>query len=61
MQITNTTGTAGNTWSILRQAESRSDIQEWDGTTLVIDFDNDGDLDIAVIGQNTTATSTSYR
>ncbi|MBR4217838.1 MAG: VCBS repeat-containing protein [Bacteroidales bacterium] len=61
MKITNSSGTSGNSWSILRQAESRSDIKEWDGTTIVIDFDNDGDLDVAVLGQNTTATSTSAR
>ena len=61
MNITNPLNSTGNSWSILRQAESRSDIKEWDGTTIVFDFDNDGDLDVAVLGQNTTATSTSAR
>ncbi len=48
--ITNNTGTAGNSWSVVRQAENRNEITSWDGQTFMADFDNDGDMDICVIG-----------
>lgn len=51
--ITNTTGSAGNTWSVVRQANAHSNIQRWDGQTFVADFDNDGDIDVCVIGFST--------
>jgi hypothetical protein len=49
MVITNNTGTAGNSWSILRQAETPG-INNKDGETFLVDFDNDGDFDVCVIG-----------
>ena len=48
--INNTSGTAGNTWSILRQTEANSNIQGWDGQTFIADFDGDGDEDVCVLG-----------
>ena len=50
MVITNNTGTAGNSWSILRQASTTSSITNKDGQTFLVDFDNDGDVDVCVIG-----------
>lgn len=49
MVITNNAGTAGNTWSILRQAETPG-ITNKDGETFLVDFDKDGDFDVCVIG-----------
>ncbi len=49
MVITNNAGTAGNSWSILRQAETPG-INNKDGETFLVDFDNDGDFDVCVIG-----------
>ena len=51
--ISNPTGTTGNTWSILRQADANSNIHGWDGQTFVADFDNDGDEDVCVVGFRT--------
>ncbi len=48
--ITNNTGTAGNSWSILRQADTPATIENKDGQTFLVDFDNDGDFDVCVIG-----------
>ena len=48
--ITNNNGTMGNSWTILRQAEANNDIVNWDGQTILVDFDGDGDLDVCVIG-----------
>jgi len=42
-----------NTWSIQRQANASALPYAYlDGPTVVVDFDNDGDLDVAVIGFN---------
>ena len=48
--ITNTTGTAGNTWEVLRSATKVSGVSCYDGQTFLADFDNDGDVDVCVIG-----------
>lgn len=48
--ITNNAGTAGNSWSILRQADTPATIENKDGQTFLVDFDNDGDFDVCVIG-----------
>ena len=59
MVITNNAGTAGNSWSILRQAETPG-INNKDGQTFLVDFDNDGDFDVCVIGvTHTLSQSTS--
>ena len=50
MQITNPSGTTGNSWSILRQAFLPDSIVNKDGETFIVDFDNDGDFDVCVIG-----------
>ena len=50
MHIVNTSGTIGNNWSILRQASLPDSIVNKDGQTFIVDFDNDGDFDICVIG-----------
>lgn len=50
MVITNNAGTAGNSWSILRQADTPASIENKDGQTFLVDFDNDGDFDVCVIG-----------
>ena len=50
MHIVNTSGTTGNSWSILRQAVLPDSIVNKDGQTFIVDFDNDGDFDICVIG-----------
>ena len=49
MVITNNAGTTGNSWSILRQAETPG-VTNKDGQTFLVDFDKDGDFDICVIG-----------
>ena len=50
INITNTAGTTGNSWTLLRQATYDSSIDNLDGETFVVDFDGDGDMDICVIG-----------
>lgn len=50
INLVNYSGTSGNSSNVLRQAENISDVQEYDGQTIVVDFDNDGDLDICVLG-----------
>lgn len=52
INITNKNGTAGNTWKVWKQAQSNPNIPEFDGTTVVVDFDNDGDADVVVIGMD---------
>ena len=47
--ITNNAGTAGNSWTILRQAETPG-VTNKDGQTFLVDFDNDDDFDVCVIG-----------
>jgi gliding motility-associated-like protein len=50
--ITKKFSTNGNTWSILRQCESTLPHNDmYDGQTIVLDFDNDGDLDVCVLGR----------
>ena len=49
--ITNPMGTSGNTFKTVRQCTATlpySDV--YDGQTFVLDFDNDGDMDICVLG-----------
>lgn len=48
--ITNNNDTTGNSWTILRQAETNNNITNWDGQTILVDFDGDEDLDVCVIG-----------
>lgn len=55
--ITNENGTAGNSWNILRQADVNPAITNYDGQTISIDFDGDGDLDICVIGTSHSISS----
>ena len=61
--LTNYSGTAGNTWSLLRKAASNPNIVNYDGETFLLDFDGDGDLDICVVGTPAipySATSTRF-
>ena len=60
--ITNNAGTAGNSWSILRQADTPATIENKDGQTFLVDFDNDGDFDVCVIGitHSLTQSTTSH-
>ena len=48
--ITNISGTTGNTWEVLRQANNIAEIRCYDGQSFLADFDNDGDVDVCVIG-----------
>lgn len=50
ISITNHSGTIGNSWTLLRQAESNTEIINPDGQTFIADFDGDGDIDVCVIG-----------
>lgn len=50
MNVNNMSGMTGNSWSVLRQANTPVDIVNKDGQTLLVDFDNDGDFDICVVG-----------
>ncbi|MBQ6956174.1 MAG: VCBS repeat-containing protein, partial [Bacteroidales bacterium] len=65
INITNNSGTAGNRFTLFRQAESNASIANLDGQTFVLDFDGDGDLDICVIGTsheiaNSSSPATSH-
>ena len=53
IDITNYTGTDGNTFSVLRTADTDPGLTYYDGQTFVMDFDNDGDMDVCVLGRNT--------
>lgn len=50
LDIQNNSGEIGNTWSLLRQADLVPEIDNYDGQTFIVDFDNDGDLDVCVVG-----------
>lgn len=52
--ITNIMGAGGNDWKTLTQCETGVLPFEdmYDGQTITLDFDNDGDLDVCVIGRN---------
>ena len=51
VNITNPTGTSGNSFTTLRQCTATLPYNDmYDGQTFVLDFDNDGDLDVCVIG-----------
>lgn len=52
INITNTRGTSGNSWTVWKQTEYEPNIPQYDGTTVVVDFDNDGDADVVVIGMD---------
>ena len=58
--ITNNAGTAGNSWSILRQADTPQNIVNKDGQTFLMDFDNDGDFDVCVIGITHALSQSTY-
>lgn len=50
--ITNPTGVSGNKWKLLRQCKHELPYDNiYDGQTMVLDFDNDGDLDVCVLGR----------
>ena len=51
VNITNPTGESGNTYTTLRQCTTALPYDDmYDGQTFVLDFDNDGDIDVCVIG-----------
>ena len=60
MNVSNANGTTGNTWSILRQADTPAGIVNKDGQTFLVDFDNDGDFDICVIGVTHTLNNQTF-
>ena len=60
VNITNPTGTSGNSYTTLRQCTAPLPYNDmYDGQTFVLDFDNDGDMDVCVIANRKNATSTS--
>lgn len=59
LNITNYAGVVGNSWQLLRQAESIPEIDNYDGQTFILDFDGDGNIDIGVIGTTSTLGSGS--
>ncbi|MBQ0015488.1 MAG: VCBS repeat-containing protein [Bacteroidales bacterium] len=58
--ITNNGGTAGNSWRLLRQAERIDGITYYDGQTFLADFDNDGDVDVCVLGYSKANINTTH-
>lgn len=58
--INNVNGSQGNTWNLLRQVETNSNITYYDGQTIVLDFDNDGDADICVLGRSKNFTNNTF-
>ena len=58
--ITNPAGTSGNGIEILYQCEASLPYEDmYDGQTFVLDFDNDGDIDVCVLGRNKQITNFS--
>ena len=56
--INNPMGTAGNRYEILNQCTTSLPYNDmYDGQTMVLDFDNDGDLDVCVLGMRKDAFS----
>ena len=54
--INNPMGTVGNRWELLRQCTAPLPYNDmYDGQTFMLDFDNDNDLDICVLGRRTDA------
>ncbi|MBR4218426.1 MAG: gliding motility-associated C-terminal domain-containing protein [Bacteroidales bacterium] len=56
VNITNPTGLSGNSFTTLRQCTATLPYNDmYDGQTFVLDFDNDGDMDVCVIGNRKDA------
>lgn len=51
IDITNKEGTEGNQFNVIMKADSTDEIPYWDGGSISIDFDNDGDLDICTFAR----------
>ena len=49
--LTNNEGTEGNSMTVLRQAKLNDKVDVVDGGSIVLDFDNDGDLDICTFAK----------
>ena len=62
VDITNPAGTSGNTWtrSLMVDASKLPYTDMADGQTFILDFDNDGDLDICVLGRNQRDIGSSF-
>ncbi|MFA7599633.1 MAG: FG-GAP-like repeat-containing protein [Bacteroidales bacterium] len=60
LAINNVNDTQGNTWNLLRQAQTNTNILFYDGQTIVLDFDNDGDVDICVLGRSKDFTNNTF-
>ena len=58
--LANPNGEEGNTWQVLRTADTHDDIVGYDGQTFIADFDHDGDMDICVVGFRETNKADLY-
>lgn len=65
INLTNPSSTTGNTLNVLRQANNLFTQEEvypdynYDGQTMVLDFDGDGDMDICVLGASHAVSDTT--
>ena len=60
VNITNPTGTSGNTFQTWKKCTATLPYNDmYDGQTFVLDFDNDGDMDVCVLGRRTDVISPS--